>query len=63
MRLDITPQALSQRIQKKRGAVPMTTEEATYLIAHEEGIRIDKYVDPSTLDKIRQLTTQSDRAI
>jgi hypothetical protein len=54
-KLDISPQALSLRVQKKKRMSPMSTELATYLIAHEEGIRIDKYLLPDTVDRVRGL--------
>ena len=37
----------------------MSTEDATYLIAHESGIRIDRYLPADTVDRVRQLHTQT----
>ena len=54
-KLGITPQALSQRIQKMRDKSPMSTEEGTYLVAHKHGIRIDKYLDEEQVKAIREL--------
>lgn len=54
-KLKITPQALSKRIQKKKDASPMSTEDAAYLIAHENGIRIDRYLSAEMVDRVRQL--------
>ena len=54
-KLGITPQALSQRIQRMRDKSPMSTEEGTYLIAHMQGIRIDKYLDEGQVKAIREL--------
>lgn len=54
-RLGITSQALSQRINTKKRRRPMTTEEAAYVIAHEEGIKVDKYLDKETIAQVRTL--------
>ena len=54
-KLKVSPQALSQRVQKKKDVSPMSTEDATYLIAHENGIRIDRYLAAETVDRVRQL--------
>ncbi|HBB87603.1 MAG TPA: hypothetical protein DC047_08310 [Blastocatellia bacterium] len=54
--LAISPQALSRRAGKiKERYGPMTTDEATYVIAHMEGIDISRYLDLTTLDRIRAL--------
>ena len=54
-KLGISAQALSQRIAKLREQSPMSTEEGTYLIAHMEDIRIDKYLDAEQVKAIREL--------
>lgn len=54
-KLKISPQALSQRVQKKKDVSPMSTEDATYLIAHENGIRIDRFLSSEVVDRVRQL--------
>lgn len=54
-KLDISPQALSLRVQKKKKLAPMSTELATYLIAHENGIKIDKFLDPDEVHQVREL--------
>lgn len=54
-KLGITRQALSQRIQKLKRQSPISTEDATYLIAHQEGIKIDKYLDEEQVKRIREL--------
>jgi len=56
-KLDIKQPGLSKRVQKKKEHLPMSTEDATYLIAHESGIKIDKYLSKDEVDKIRQLHT------
>lgn len=56
--LKVTPQALSLRVQRKKKHSPMSTEDATYLIAHEEGMRIDRYLSGDQVDRVRALQTQ-----
>jgi hypothetical protein len=58
-KLDITPQALSLRVQRKKKATPMSTEDAVYLIAHEQGLKIDKYLPKDTVDRVRALVHQT----
>lgn len=55
-KLGITKQALSQRAKKlKESYGPMTTEEAVYVIAHQEGIDLAKHLSLAVLDRIRSL--------
>lgn len=54
-KLGISPQAVWQRVQRKKSQAPMSTEDATYLIAHEAGIRIDKFLSAEQVDKVRSL--------
>jgi Swt1-like HEPN len=54
-KLAITPQALSLRVQKKKNLTPMSTELATYLIAHQNGIKIDKFLAPGEVEQVREL--------
>lgn len=49
---------LSDRVQVKKKKSPMSTEEATYLIAHENGIKVDKYLKPEVVAQIRALVHQ-----
>ena len=51
----VTTQALSARVQKKKQLAPMSTELATYLIAHEEGVKIDRYLPPAIVQQVREL--------
>jgi hypothetical protein len=54
--LGVTPQRLSQRVKKmKKDHGPMSTEDATYVIAHQEGIDLTKYLGPDTVNRIRIL--------
>lgn len=54
--LKIKPPRLSQKIGRLKRLVPMETEEAAYVIAFlETGIDLTKYLDGSTVDKVRSL--------
>lgn len=54
--LRVTPQRLSQRVaQVKRLYGPMSTEDGTYLLAHQEGLDLTKYLDQTTVDRVRSL--------
>ncbi len=54
-KLRITPQALSQKVQNLKRQYPMTTEDATYIIAQKENIILDRYLDNGTVDRVRNL--------
>jgi len=62
-KLKITKQALSQRVKKIKQETPMTTEEATYILAHREGLLLDKYLDIDTINKLRQIVPQQKQII
>jgi len=58
-KLGCTPQALSQRskvIKKNYG--PMSTEDAVYVIAHQNHIDLSKYLPKDTVDHVRTLLQQ-----
>jgi hypothetical protein len=57
-KLDITQQALSLRVQKIKKQISMTTEDATYVIAQQEGLILDKYLSRDELDRVRMLHQQ-----
>lgn len=57
-KLKISKQALSQRVKKIKQETPMTTEEATYVLAHREGLLLDKYLDKETINNLRQIIPQ-----
>jgi len=57
-KLGITPQGLSQRVQKLKREYAITTEDATYIIAQQEGIILDKYLDRDTVNHIRGIIQQ-----
>jgi len=55
-KLGVTPQRLSQRVKKiKDGHGPMSTEDATYVIAHQQGLDLTKHLDPPVVDRVRSL--------
>jgi hypothetical protein len=50
----ISKQRLSQLVAEVKDAYgPMSTEDGTYVLAHQSGMRIDRYVDPPTVDRVR----------
>lgn len=57
-KLNVTPQALSLRVQKLKRQYAITTEYATYIIAQREGIILDKYLDRDTVDHVRSIIQQ-----
>lgn len=57
-KLGITPQALSKRVQKLKKQCAMTTEDATYVIAQQQGIILDKYLDKEIVGHVRGLLQQ-----
>jgi predicted restriction endonuclease len=61
-KLGISPQALSQRCIKIQSNVPMSTKDAIYIIAQQNQIRLDKYLDEDTLSRIRTHLTQLNRS-
>jgi hypothetical protein len=54
-KLGVSKQAISQRVRRLIEDRPMTTEDATYLIAHESGIPLDRYLDSAEMDRVRTL--------
>jgi hypothetical protein len=54
-KLGVTKQRLSQRVQTLIRQVPMSAEEATYCIAHKEGLRLDKFLDSEGITRVRGL--------
>jgi hypothetical protein len=57
-KLRVTPQALSQRVQKLKRKYAITTEDATYIIAQREGIILDRYLDKDTVNHVRGIMQQ-----
>lgn len=54
-KLGIGQGALYERAKKLTAQYPMTTEDAIYVIAQQEGIRLAKYLDKETIDHVRSL--------
>jgi hypothetical protein len=48
-KLQSSPQALSQRRERLKRKVAMPTDIATYVIAHQQGLRLDRYLDLETI--------------
>lgn len=62
-KLDVTPQRLSQLVaQVKRLYGPMSTEEGTYVLAHQRGMDITRYLDAPLVDRIRGMLPSGTRA-
>ncbi len=54
-KLGSSPQALSQRAKRLKRSCPMSTAEAVYVIAHQEGIDISRYLPRETVAVVREL--------
>lgn len=54
-KLNVTPQRLSQRVQDIKRLLPMSAEEATCILAHQEGLDLTRYLGEEKLSRIRQL--------
>jgi hypothetical protein len=57
-KLGVTPQRLSQLAQKRKGELPMTTEQAVYTIAHENGVDLSRHLSRDETDEVRRLVTE-----
>ena len=62
-KLRCSPQALSQRVKRLKSDHPMISDDATYVIAHQQGIPLDKYLLPEQVDHIRSILSQVQRPI
>lgn len=61
-KLGISPQALYQRASRiKRDHGPMSTEDAIYWIAVDQGFDLSKFLDMGTVDRIRGLRQAAHR--
>ena len=52
--------ASKQRLSRLVGEVkeahgPMTTEDATYVLAHQRGLKLDKFLDQPVVDRVREM--------
>lgn len=57
-KLGVTKQRLSQRVKALKKQVPMNTEEATYCLAHKEGLPLDKFMDSESIAQIQDLVAK-----
>jgi HEPN superfamily Swt1-like protein len=57
-KLGVTPQALSARAKKRKKRLPMSTEQAVYTIAHDEGLDLSKYLTKEETTEVRDLVAQ-----
>jgi hypothetical protein len=59
----VTPQRLSQLVAEvKRDHGPMSTEDGTYVLAHQRGLDLSKYLDRETVDRIRGMVPRTNGA-
>jgi hypothetical protein len=54
-KLGVSRQRISQRAKGLKVYVPMTTEDATYCLAHQEGFALEEYLPPETVERVRKL--------
>lgn len=54
-KLKITPGALNKRCQKLKRGAPLTTEDATYIIAFRNGIKLDRFLNRDAVAKVRDM--------
>jgi hypothetical protein len=59
-KLGSSPQALSQRRNRVQKKVAMPTDIATYLIAHQQGLRLDRYLDLETIQVVNDFIAKLD---
>jgi len=57
-KLGITRQALYAQVKKIKKKHQMTTEDAIYVIAHNNEFLLDQYLDKTTLDRMRGIIQQ-----
>lgn len=62
-KLGCTPQALSQRVKRLKNDHPMVSDDAAYVIAHQQGIPLDKYLLPEQVNYIRTVLSQVHRPV
>lgn len=57
-KLKVSPQRLSQLAQKRKQELPMSTEQAVYTLAHENGIDLSKHLSKEETTEVRGLVAQ-----
>ncbi len=59
-KLQISKQILSSKVKKLKNSYPMTTEEAVYVLAQQNGIILDKFLSPEEIVNIRGIINHLD---
>ena len=55
-RLKCSPQAVSQRVSRIRKELgPLSSKEGVFVIAHEQGIDLSKYLDNEAVSRVREI--------
>lgn len=57
-KLGVTPQRLSQLAGKRKAELPMSTEQAVYTLAHENGIDVSRHLGKEGTAEVRELVAQ-----
>jgi len=57
-KLQVTRQSLDGRVKTLQKKLPMSKEDALYLIAFNEQVKIDDQLDPETLERVGRYHTQ-----
>lgn len=57
-KLGVTPQRLSQLVQKRKAELPMSTEHAVYTLAFENGVDVSKALGNEGTAEVRGLVAQ-----
>lgn len=57
-KLGVTPQRLSQLVQKRKAELPMSTEHAVYTLAFENGVDVSKVLGREETAEVRALVAQ-----
>jgi hypothetical protein len=57
-KLGVTPQRLSQLVQKRKAELPMSTEHAVYTLAFENGVDVSKALGKEDTAEVRALVAQ-----
>jgi hypothetical protein len=57
-KLGVTPQRLSQLAKERKEQLPMSTEQAAYTIAHDQGVDLSKHLSKEEVAEIRGLVME-----
>lgn len=58
VRLGLTPQALNRRTTALKRRIPMSTEDAVYVLGHRAGVDIGRHLDAATVERIGRYVGQ-----